>query len=123
MFRSEKSIKFSKPRLFLAVVALLSLLLSGGTYTHAHTLEIGAQNQVHSAASVDDQGDASQCPFCKPVDRSIFCDANIQMIAAEAGLDHPVLAPQASDVRFAKFAGRLLVPEPPPPRMFPVFEM
>lgn len=113
--------RFGGGHLLVAVLALLSLLLSGGTYTHAH--ELGFESHVHSASTMDDHGHASDCPMCKGDERPVHCGANILMIVAVGELAHPARALQTAVIRQSQRAGHLLVPDPPPPRSIPVLEM
>lgn len=104
--------------LFLSVVALLSLLVSGGTFTHADEISL----HVHATADIGDHGHATDCPACDVDDSPIHCGTNILITAMHEELAHPAVAPQTAIVRFKQLAGRMLVPEPPPPRFFLVFE-
>lgn len=108
-------------RMLLFAAAALSLFLNGGVFAHAHDFDV--RNHVHSANSTSDHEHRPACPMCKGDERPVHCGANILMTAAVADLDHPALAPQPTDIRYSQLAGHLLIPESPPPRFIPVFEM
>lgn len=107
--------------LFLSVVALLSLLVTGGTFSHAE--EFGLQDHVHTTADTGDHGHATESPACNFNDRPIHCGSNILMIAMHEELSNPAGVHQLSIGRFEPLAGLPIIPEPPPPRSFPVFDI
>lgn len=107
--------------MLLFAAAALSLFLNGGVFAHAH--EFGQRDHIHAATSANDHGHASKCPMCKGDERPVHCGANILMIVAVGDLAHPLRAPQTGLIRHSQRSGRMLVPEPPPPRFIPVFEV
>lgn len=121
MLRAIPSLSFGGFRILLSVFTLASLLLGGGTY--AHSDEIGFGSRVHSASETQNHKPAFGCPLCKGDERPVHCGSSILMTAAVADLDHPALAPQTTDIRYSQLSGLLLIPESPPPRAFPVFEI
>ncbi len=110
---------FLRTLLFLA--AGLSLFVNGGMFAHAHEFEAAAH--IHSAGSADGHQHHSRCPNCKGDERPVHCGANILMTAAIAEPLHPAPVRQIAETRHSQMAGHLLVPESPPPRSFPVFDM
>jgi len=107
--------------LVLAVVALLSLLVTGGTFSHAE--EIGLQDHVHAAANAADHSHATECPACEVKDLPIHCGSSILILAGHEEFTVAAGGHQFSNSRFEPLANLPIIPEPPPPRSFPVFDI